>query len=594
VLLVLVVLIPAVAVGWLVWQASENTRLAMEKVYEDARKGYLETGRAAVFDEVVGLREGYDRLVAGTPALERGAVVRSWGQADGFVRSVDTSFDHGGEGGEAEDRDRILNELAGISALRKSGDREQAAARVEALLTHAELGEVRRSDGRMLAPMVAYLAVDLALSDAAVTESRERLSSIVMDDRMQSLMTPAQVQFFLKRVLEWDSDPEIEAAYRFATVSADWVDRSAAHSEDGPLVGTLQLGDLLGIRSFDGREVIILWTKTLADRVQGRFDALPERAGGRLEIHSTADTTGMDPESLAIKSDMRQLVLGSPLEGWVVLFRGDDQVAAMGRAGREVLVLVLVGTFVIGLTGFLSFALYNVIQRQARLAQLKNDLVATVSHELKTPVASIRLLVDTLMRDSEFDPVRVRDYLGLISRENRRLGHLIENFLSFSRMERNKDSFDLQPVGPEGVAREAEEVFRERQSDGAGELRVQVEDDLPLIRADREALQTAVGNLLENAQKYGGQTPRIVLAVKRTTNAVEFSVSDSGNGISKEDQKRIFEKFYQSRTRLSEHVGGVGLGLSIVSFIVDKHGGELRVESEPGQGSVFTIMVPYI
>jgi adenosylhomocysteinase len=99
--------------------------------------------------------------------------------------------------------------------------------------------------------------------------------------------------------------------------------------------------------------------------------------------------------------------------------------------------------------------------------------------------------------------------------------------------------------------------------------------------------------LWENAEKYGGDNPRIVLRVQRTPDAVEFSVKDHGMGISKEDQKRIFDKFYQARTRLSEHVGGVGLGLSIVSFIVDKHGGELRVDSRPGQGSVFTIRIPY-
>ena len=287
------------------------------------------------------------------------------------------------------------------------------------------------------------------------------------------------------------------------------------------------------------------------------------------------------------------LEMGPLLAGWVIVFVGDDQVAVMGRADREVLGLIAIGAVVIGLSVSLSLALYKVIQNQVRLAQLKNDLVATVSHELKTPVASIRLLVDTLMRDENADPARVRDYLGLISRENKRLGHLIENFLSFSRMERNKDSFDLQPVSPGELALEAATVFQERKSSWAGTLHTEIEDTLPVIAADGEALQTAIGNLLENAEKYGGNDPRIVLSVTRTPDVVEFSVEDNGPGISKEDQKRIFEKFYQARTRLSEHVGGVGLGLSIVSFIVDKHGGELRVDSRPGQGSVFTIRIPY-
>ena len=182
----------------------------------------------------------------------------------------------------------------------------------------------------------------------------------------------------------------------------------------------------------------------------------------------------------------------------------------------------------------------------------------------------------------------------MITWENKRLGHLIENFLSFSRMERDKNSFDLQPVDPQTVAREAEVVFRERLPDGDGFLRVECGGNLPLIMADREALQTALGNLLENALKYGGRDPDILLAVELVEGWVEFSVTDKGIGIAAEDQKRIFEKFYQARTRLSEHAGGVGLGLSIVSFIVEKHRGELKLESEPGKGSRFTIRIPAV
>lgn len=159
-------------------------------------------------------------------------------------------------------------------------------------------------------------------------------------------------------------------------------------------------------------------------------------------------------------------------------------------------------------------------------------------------------------------------------------------------MERDKNSFDLQPVDPQKVAREAEVVFRERLADGNGRFRVECGADLPLIVADREALQTALGNLLEHAQKYGGRDPEILLTVEAVEGWVEFTVKDMGIGIAKEDQKRIFERFYQARTRLSEHAGGVGLGLSIVSFIVQKHRGELKLESEVGQGSRFTIRIP--
>ena len=159
-------------------------------------------------------------------------------------------------------------------------------------------------------------------------------------------------------------------------------------------------------------------------------------------------------DSVSALGQMEAVLLPPPLSGWQVVFEESEEVDGVEGADREILWLSLVGALVIGLSITLALALYRVIRREARLTQLKNDLVATVTHELKTPVASIRLLVDTLMSGNELDPVRVKDYLGLISRENSRLGHLIENFLSFSRMERNKDSLERVSVDAASVARE--------------------------------------------------------------------------------------------------------------------------------------------
>ena len=590
VLLVLVVLIPSITVGWLVYQASENMRLAMEKVFEDARKDYLESGRTLVLDELDRIRADFDRVMDESPSEQRWAAVLTWGQADGYVQPRAGVPGEPADPALADMREQILAELDAINTLRRDGDLAEAYRRIGVLLGQPNIAMIRLSDGRMIAPMLAFLATELVTDEGQTCRSRDRFRNVVMDPTVQSAMPPSQIQFCLKRLAVWDGAPAVAAAYRFTATTMEWLDFPVAPVVEPEIREISRQGELVGIVSANGEDIMLLRFSALIERLQAGLGVMPRRAGGRLNLLSLEGLPGTEIEM----EGATLLEISPPLEDWAVVFVGDDPVAALGRANREVLGLVAVGVLVIGLSIFLSLALYKVIQKQARLAQLKNDLVATVSHELKTPVASIRLLVDTLEGDEVLDPVRVRDYLALISRENKRLGHLIENFLSFSRMERNKDSLDLQPVDPGMVAREAETVFRERQLEGAGELTVEIEDDLPLILADQEALQTAVGNLLENAHKYGGNTPRIALAVKRTSQAIEFCVRDNGIGISKDDQKRIFEKFYQSRTRLSEHVGGVGLGLSIVAFIVEKHGGKLRVASEPGEGSVFTLLIPHL
>ncbi|MEZ5277958.1 MAG: HAMP domain-containing sensor histidine kinase [Opitutaceae bacterium] len=595
VLLVLVVLIPAVAVSWLVLKASEDKQMVVEKIYEDARTGFLESGQNAVREEVARTGERFAELVAGVAPEARWARVWSSGEADGYS-PADSEMPAAGRAMAVVGDDRpgspMIDELEAIGDLRRRGDVEEAGERMDALLKRPDLPDARLPDGRMIAPMVAFLATETAGDDEHRETARARLKAMILDEDIRAAMPLTQLVFYLGRIRDWDDDPQVEALNPFVRNSVQWMEHreGASESEGQPAVS--RSGSLIGFRPAPASGVFLLEATTLATRVQERLDLLEDRAGGRLVLRESRSTSNGGPPVGEAGTGVIGVEAGFPLQGWLIEFQGDDGITAMGRANREVFWLAFVGAFVIGLSIALSLALFRVMQRQTRLAQLKNDLVATVSHELKTPVASIRLLVDTLQADPEWDPVRVKDYLGLISRENKRLGHLIENFLSFSRMERDKNSFDLRPVDPRMIVTEAETIFRERLVDGDGLFRVECDGSLPLIVADCEALQTALGNLLENAQKYGGRHPDILLTVGRKDGWVEFSVEDKGIGIAKEDQKRIFEKFFQARTRLSEHAGGVGLGLSIVSFIVEKHRGELKLESETGKGSRFTIRIP--
>ncbi len=588
-LLVLVVLIPALAVTWLVVEASESKKLAIEKLYEDARTGYLESGRSSMIEMLGRLSREFDRLLRRGSPDQVLAAVRQSDQWDGVILVSGTGSTPAVSDAAILEGEASRAELEFISDLRRSGEEAEAAERLTLWLEHSGSDDIRMDDGRLLMPMLAFLATELNLEEPGRTAARLRFRDLIMQDRIQAAMPPSQLLFLLARLRGWDPQPDVEAAYQMARVNTVWLESVPGETPADAGVRFEQRGTLFGIQSSADGPTVILKLTTLAELLQDTLNLLPTRAGGRLVVEPPFETlTALDADDpTAIRVGIQ-----APLDGWFVRFQDDSPNTATGQADREVYVLILIGAIVIGLSVALSLALYRVIQNQSRLAQLKNDLVATVSHELKTPVASIRLLVDTLQADRNVDPVRVRDYLGLIARENNRLGHLIENFLSFSRMERNQNNFDLRPVGPAGIAREAESIFRERRPDFEGTLDLKIEDGLPPIQADHDALQTAIGNLLENAWKYGGSPPHIVLAARKVDTVVEFSVTDEGSGISREDQKRIFEKFYQARTRLSEHSGGVGLGLNIVSFIVEKHRGELVLDSTPGRGSVFTIRIP--
>ena len=224
------------------------------------------------------------------------------------------------------------------------------------------------------------------------------------------------------------------------------------------------------------------------------------------------------------------------------------------------------------------------------MARLKNDLVANVSHELKTPLTAMRALVDTLLDTERFDEKTTREYLQLLATENARLSRLIENFLAFSRLERNKFKFQFESIDPKQVVNGAVAAMGER----AGKVTVEAAAQLPSVRGDRDALVTAMLNLLDNAWKYSGDEKRIVLRAEARNGVVCFAVEDNGIGLSPGETKRVFRRFYQTDQRLARTAGGCGLGLSIVQSIVDAHHGSVRVESEPGIGSTFTIEIPAV
>jgi len=271
-------------------------------------------------------------------------------------------------------------------------------------------------------------------------------------------------------------------------------------------------------------------------------------------------------------------------------FEGADPFRS--AASRTIATYLWIGVLLTCGVAGLSILLAAWLRRQVRLTRMKNDLIATVSHELKTPLASMRLLVDTLRDGHCHDAQLVEEYMQLMAKENARLSRLIEDFLTFSRMERNRMKFERAPLRPREIIDAAMESVGDRLRAPGCDLEINIAPDLPEITGDRDALVTALVNLLDNALKYSGDMKKIQVSCFAANGNVCFEVRDNGIGFPQHTAKKIFDRFYQVDRSLSRRAGGCGLGLSIVKFIVTAHGGEVDAQSRPGQGSIFTVRIP--
>lgn len=278
--------------------------------------------------------------------------------------------------------------------------------------------------------------------------------------------------------------------------------------------------------------------------------------------------------------------------GWKVelYFVGSD--VFKKAADRQIAVYVWTGALVILLILIAAGFATRAVGRQIRLNEMKNSFIATVSHELKTPLASMRVLVDTLLEGNVRDETQATEYLRLTAKENERLSRMIDNFLTFSRMERNKKAFTIVDARPAAIANDAIESVKTKFNANHCHFALEIPNDLPEIQADHDAIVTVLVNLLDNACKYTTDDKQIALKLFRDNGFVCFAVSDNGIGLARRHLRKIFDRFYQVDSSLARKAEGCGLGLSIVKFIIDAHRGKISVESKPGRGSTFCVRLP--
>jgi signal transduction histidine kinase len=484
--------------------------------------------------------------------------------------------------------------------LRKSGAVEDALAVYDEL---ARAGAIPVEG--LPAALAARYARLVVLRELQRMPACEQEARMLYDDLRQGRwrLTRGLWSFYITESRRcFHPDPEEEAYEKNASALAGgvewlWQEWQRIRSGEGRTVGRTGLW-------IDDRPVLVLWRST-----SERFDGVVAGSGFLSEEWEQALRPIEQRQSarFAINDAEGYFVLGSDLGAssqqivrsltdvqlpWTLRTASADPGAELARVAmrRRLLFLGL------GLAGLLVFAggyfITRALSRELEVARLQSDFVAAVSHEFRTPLASLRQMSELLADGRVSNDERRQAYYEALRTESERLHRLVENLLDFGRMEAGVKEYRFESVDPVILVKDVAQEFAETVRDKGYHIEAAANSHLPRIRADREALGLALWNLLDNAVKYSPDSKTVWIETGRQHHEIAIRVRDQGAGIALEDQKEIFKKFVRAGAAKAAGVKGAGLGLAMVEHIVSRHGGRVCVTSQPGEGSTFTILLP--
>ncbi|MBN1388881.1 MAG: GHKL domain-containing protein [Bacteroidales bacterium] len=280
------------------------------------------------------------------------------------------------------------------------------------------------------------------------------------------------------------------------------------------------------------------------------------------------------------------------LSGWkVALFdpggRSIEQITGKEKLLYLILFAVIIAVMLIGI-----ILMVRTVVHESEISRLKSEFVSNVSHELKTPLALIRMFGETLDSGMVKDDADRRKFYSIIRKESERLTHLINNVLDFSRMDAGVKEYNFRKEDLVETVRSSLETYKYQINDSGFSIESELPGEPVMLKIDRDAISQVLLNLLNNAVKYSDEEKYILVKVWKDSDSAMFSVTDHGMGIKREEIKKIFDKFYRVSTAETGETRGSGLGLTLAQHIVEAHGGRIDVESEVGKGSTFTVSIP--
>ncbi|TQV72710.1 HAMP domain-containing histidine kinase [Exilibacterium tricleocarpae] len=451
--------------------------------------------------------------------------------------------------------------------------------------------------GRLIQPGALLYALQIMAQSpypgnvAAMEAITQQLTELLSD--YVELSFPAQQRAFLMRQLQTLlSDTELSAGdERFPTLTAE--ELALAYLESHPLpqssgveaqLRETAIPDTWAL-TFHDQNLTLLFTRAhIAGDIErwGLDHMLPEGTEVRLfPALSDQDAT-----------PLLTLSTGEYLAGWQLSLTLKDASWLSAAAESRIVAYLWAGILIIAAIILLAVLTARYVGRQLTLNRLENDLVANVSHELKTPLSSIRVLAETLLNSANLSERKTREYLQIIAKENLRLSRLIDNFLDLSRFETQQQAVTFARVSIGSVIDSALEVMGEMFNTAKFALEVEVYPDLPTIRGDADLLVTVLVNLLDNAYKYSGDSKKIAIRAYQRRRVICIEVQDFGIGMTSRQLPKIFHRFYRADSRLTRSVDGCGLGLNVVEHIVKAHNGSITVTSRPARGSIFKVSLP--
>ncbi len=621
--LVFVVLVPTISVLWFMIKAVENERFAVRQSLSEVLELRLADTRRAldehwkqVFATLSNIEVNTEGAATFNSIIQTGLVdsviLRDfegeivYPNSPGFLSAIAQEINAAwmaAERAEFVDQDpaaaaelyaAIANNssntnLIALALLAESrcrllaGQKEIAIALLTESLQQPRLQSATTTSGRLIVPNAQLLALNIindphhSTFKAVVASLQKRLESY--DD---VLLTSVQRQFLVKELQQLVPSLEPFATLEAEELAAQYLDTEVGIAEKSVL-RLSAVPDVWHV-ALPGNQIVALFRGERIRREVNKIIAGQNIPQGTVIEASLADTESTTP-TLGIYASQH-------LPDWQLSYGFLSSSVLNSLENRQIASYLWTGILVIIAALCLALIMARYLTRQLVQAQLKNDLVATVSHELKTPLSSMRILVDTLLSDNHTDAETTRDYLRIISRENERLSLLIDNFLNYSRMSQSGQVFKLKRQNPGKLAESAAHAVTEKFEHAGFNFKMDIQPNLPGIEADEDAIVTALVNLLDNAFKYSGTSQHVKFQVYQREGFIVFSVIDYGIGLSKKEKDKVFEKFYRADQKLTTATSGVGLGLSIVQSIVDAHSGTIKVTSSSGEGSTFSISIP--